>query len=306
MKTILIICPYFGELPNYFDHWVTSVKFNPTINWLLLGDKIPQNLPGNINKIDMTFDEMRSRVQNCFDFPINLDKPYKLCDFKPAYGLIFQEEIKDYDFWSYGDVDLIYGDLRRFITEDLLEQYDRVFSFGHLSLFRNTEEINKTFKRNVADCFYYKDVFSTSNSCTFDEWGRNGIGGYYQICVDAGMKIYNEIVCADIDVKYKGLKCDFGGSDNKRKAERRKRKIYFKYDNGKLTQHWGSKKEAGNKKEIAYIHLQKRQMKNTVGSNAEHFYIYPNVISNGKKNFFAECGYSDWYYRYLFGKFFRI
>ena len=35
MKKIIIIIPYFGEFPNYFDLWMKSVKYNSDIDFLL-------------------------------------------------------------------------------------------------------------------------------------------------------------------------------------------------------------------------------------------------------------------------------
>ena len=34
MKKIIIIIPYFGEFPNYFDLWMKSVKYNSDIDFL--------------------------------------------------------------------------------------------------------------------------------------------------------------------------------------------------------------------------------------------------------------------------------
>ena len=45
-----------------------------------------------------------------------VNSPYKLCDYKPVYGLIFDEDLQDYDFWGHCDVDLIFGDIRKFIN----------------------------------------------------------------------------------------------------------------------------------------------------------------------------------------------
>ena len=66
--------------------------------------------PDNVKVINMSFTELRKKVQSCFDFKIYLGKPYKLCDYKCAYGLIFEEYIKNYDFWGHCDLDCIYGD----------------------------------------------------------------------------------------------------------------------------------------------------------------------------------------------------
>lgn len=41
---------------------------------------------------------MKERIQRIFDFPISLERPYKLCDYKPSYGEVFKDELAGYDF----------------------------------------------------------------------------------------------------------------------------------------------------------------------------------------------------------------
>ena len=67
-------------------------------------------------------------MAGCFDFAITLHTPYKLCDYKPAYGEIFAPELSGYDFWGYGDMDLVFGDLRAYFTEDKLRKYDKFYA----------------------------------------------------------------------------------------------------------------------------------------------------------------------------------
>lgn len=39
MKSIIIIVPYFGEFPNYFQLFLNSCKYNESINWVIITDK---------------------------------------------------------------------------------------------------------------------------------------------------------------------------------------------------------------------------------------------------------------------------
>lgn len=70
--------------------------------------------------------------------------PYKLCDFRFAFGDIYRECAEGYDYWGFGDVDVIYGDLREFLQGDLLERDPIIFNAshvsGHFALVKNTEE----------------------------------------------------------------------------------------------------------------------------------------------------------------------
>ena len=57
--------------------------------------------------------------------------PYCLVEFKPALGHIFADYIGGYSHWGYSDLDMLYGDLGRWITPDELKDFDIVtYSFG--------------------------------------------------------------------------------------------------------------------------------------------------------------------------------
>ena len=73
--------------------------------------EIPVKCEGGLYNLEA----IKQQVQKMFDFPIYLDHPYKLCDYKPAYGYIFPEYTKGYDYWGHCDMtDCIFGNLRKF------------------------------------------------------------------------------------------------------------------------------------------------------------------------------------------------
>ena len=151
--------------------WLNTCANNPTVDFLIYTDNKGNFLyPDNVKVHEISFTEIKSRIQILFDFQIALEKPYKLCDFRPAYGEIFSEDIKEYDFWGHCDIDLFWGDIRQFITDDILDRYDRVLTRGHCGLYRNTEEVNSWYK-TLPSCGYqgYKDVFQSMESRCFDE-----------------------------------------------------------------------------------------------------------------------------------------
>jgi FkbM family methyltransferase len=95
---------------------------------------------------------------------------YSQVDLQPAYGVIFEEYIKGFDFWGHCDIDIVWGDLRSFITEAILQNYDIVscrkdFLAGHLTLWRNGPEINTIFTAVPS----YRAILSSSEHFNFDE-----------------------------------------------------------------------------------------------------------------------------------------
>lgn len=107
MKKIIVIFPYFGILPPQYKMWRASVLCNESIVFLFFTD-CEVEPEKNIIVHKMSFDNFRQMVQEKFDFPIVLDHPYKICDYRPAFAFIFSDYIKDYDFWGWGDLDVVY------------------------------------------------------------------------------------------------------------------------------------------------------------------------------------------------------
>jgi hypothetical protein len=113
-----------------------------------------------------------SLASHRLDLPVEFSSPYKVCDFKPALGDIFDTRTRDVDFWGYCDLDIIFGGMREFLTEQVLDQSDiisaaRHFMAGPFSLFRNDPQVNRLYRRA-------KNITSilTSVKCMmFDEVG---------------------------------------------------------------------------------------------------------------------------------------
>ena len=172
MKTIVVIFPYFGKLPPQYQMWRASALRNPSVDFMFFTDTDVEPAK-NIIVNKMQFSDFQQLVQKAFDFPIVLDRPYKLCEYKQAYGYILQDYMKEYDFWGFGDLDLVYGDLRSFFTEDILT-HKFLLGWGHLTLLHNDEDTNTYFMKQVAGYQNYKEAFTTSKITYFDEYGYIG------------------------------------------------------------------------------------------------------------------------------------
>ena len=170
MKSIILIIPYFGKWPLWFEAYLCSVAKNPTVNWLCPTDcEVPEHYPENIKFLPTDLADLNTHVNQVVDAKVPLT-PRKFCDLKPAYGDIFQEEIKNYDFWGFCDMDIIWGDIRKFMTEEVLVKHDIISSrkeniSGHFNLFRNTPELNQLYKQ-VPD---YQSLFEKERFMWFDE-----------------------------------------------------------------------------------------------------------------------------------------
>lgn len=276
MKKILFICPYFGVYPNYFNLTLNSIKRNPTIDWLIITDiKKLYKYPNNVKIIYMTFSELQEKVQSCFDFKINLNMPFKMCDFRPAYGIIFKQYLDGYDFWGHCDFDCIYGNLRKFLPEKILNENERIYCLGHMSLYKNTDKINNMFKNKIDIETDYKEVFTHDKSYSFDEMG------IIRIFTNNNIKIYNKFVFADIYPWEKPLRCVETTVNVQEKKHNsyinKKRRQIFQYDNGILNSIYlnDSYQTKIKQQEYMYIHLQRRFMQNLT-KDINRYLIIPN------------------------------
>ena len=77
--------PYFGKLPVQYKAWRASARHNATIDFMFFTDAEVEPAE-NIIVHRMEFSDFREMVFQAFDFPIVLDRPYKLCEYKQAYG----------------------------------------------------------------------------------------------------------------------------------------------------------------------------------------------------------------------------
>ncbi|QCX37204.1 hypothetical protein FF125_01640 [Aureibaculum algae] len=171
MKNILLINCYFGKFPWYFNLFLKSCSYNASVDFIIFSDDITEyNLPKNVEIVPFTLRNFNALATEKLKFEVNVEKAYKLCDFKPAYGIIFSEFVNEYEFWGMTDIDIIFGRIREFITEELLNNYEVIsvrndYPTGSFMLFKNNNEINNLFKKSKD----YKKVLTSDIHYCFDE-----------------------------------------------------------------------------------------------------------------------------------------
>ena len=272
MQKIVIIFPYFGTLPVQYKMWRASALQNLSVSFMFFTDADVESAK-NIIVHKMQFDEFQQLVQKAFDFNIVLDRPYKLCEYKQAYGYILQNYIKDYDFWGFGDLDLVYGDIRNFLTDSVLK-YKFLLGWGHLTLLHNDEDTNTYFMKQVDGYQNYKDAFTTNKITFFDEYGYNGCSDKWR----------------DIRPDDCWLEWSFDNASKPKQSyhfnsltrgwkqvifEHVDNKLYMiRFKNGKM-----------EKKESLYAHFQHRGFMKDHVTDYNHFLVTPNAIIDYPRHF---------------------
>lgn len=269
---IVVIAIYYGQLPEWFSLWLKSCEYNKNIDFIFITDQEIKDVPINVQVLKLTFEKLRELISQKLKHDIILEKPYKLCDFRPMYGVIFEEIVKEYDYWGHCDIDLIFGDIEYFIKKYSIEKYERFLHLGHLSLYKNTYENNRNFRRDAVGMKNWKEVVADGKNFYFDEWA-----GIYKVYKQYKIPMFENRIFADISMIYKRFRLALKDINYDYQV--------FYWENGKIYRSYVRNSEILND-EFIYLHFKKRKLKNNIFnlSNIRSFYITNNGFfeKNGK------------------------
>lgn len=254
MKSIAVIICWIGPFPNYFALWRNSCAANPTVDFLLFTDQKVDDLPENIHLKPITLAGIADTARKNLNVPdLVLETPYKLCDYKVMYGEIFKEELAGYDYWGYCDMDMLFGNLRKFFTDELLEQYDKLLTRGHLSLYRNTPAVNRRYLDPGA-LFDVSEVMHSNMGYAFDEW--NGI---FRIYKHNEYPMYDQVPSASASWLHKRFSLNRRTSSRyKAPAQDRNYQLFY-YEDGALMRAFLDDDGTIKTDEFLYLHMMKRK-----------------------------------------------
>ncbi|CAM9567665.1 unnamed protein product, partial [Laminaria digitata] len=102
-----------------------------------------------------------------FLYQLLLMSPYYIVEFKPALGWLFREYLGEYTHWAYGDLDVLFGDMRNgWLEPEELKRFDIItFSFGdqyraylrgQLTIHKNEFKVNRVW-RGCSHLINYSD-----------------------------------------------------------------------------------------------------------------------------------------------------
>ena len=187
--------------------------------------------------------------------------------------MIFQEELRQYDFWGYCDSDMVLGNIRKYITDEILEGYDKILPLGHLSIYRNTDEINRRFME-CPDIMDYHEVFSSPRIFQFDE-----TPGIYAMYKKRSWRMLEYIPFLDIVsgydqrlTKYVYAKRMYGVQVQNHTQQ------IFCFARGEIIEKYRNKKNALCEHRYIYIHSSKRHYQCPYNEIPKQYVFMPDKI----------------------------
>lgn len=271
MKKIALINFYFApKAPDYMDFYISSCAYNPDVDFFVFTNLELQYDYKNIHIVKMQFEEFAQIIKQTIEKALKeegindeviIKHPYKIADYRPTFGLCFQKWVKDYDFWGYCDLDLVFGNIRKYVTDDLMESFDKLYEHGHFSVIRNTEKCNKMFLKDYKNSFY--SVLHMEKNSFFEEvyekkWLPHG--GINSIFEKEGTLYKNRKALCDISFKYGNLIDLKNPSGSNRNV--------FVFEKGKLCRVARLSHSIENE-EVFYVHFQKRKLRNLTTNTNE-------------------------------------
>lgn len=233
---LVLITIWFGKLPEYFNLWLYSV-YNKNYDVLFITDQNIINPPSNLKILYMNLEELNKLINLKLNFNIKIKNSQKLVDLKPAFGKLFYEFIHNYDYWGWTDVDMIMGNLVKFLDNLSHEKFELfsfgMKSFGPMMIFKNSlinmyeyidnydSILDDEYVCKVDESWWFKNrhytiekkiyldekvsvkYYKGNKMVEFFETKKMHIFNWKQICIDINWNIKNEIWSFNSLTKYK-------------------------------------------------------------------------------------------------------
>jgi len=267
-NSIAVIVTWFGPLPTYFPAWLKSAEYNSSIDFFCFFDHEFKSNASNIHIVKTTMKKEISRIAKATGEKITIENAYKFCDLRPFFGLAYQEYIKEYAFWAYCDIDMVFGNLRNFLTDDILSKYDRFYEYGYLSVFRNNDQMNHLYDL-PGGIYSRNEIFRGKAKCTPEEQY-----GLYRISEKNNIKWFREKNFADFYIPYSSYILN--------QRENYDEQVFY-WEYGKVVRAY-VENDVVKTDEMAFLHWQKR--KPTITAEAlegNSFYLTPTELVKKEK-----------------------
>jgi len=137
LKKLMIIC-WFGPYPDYLHNWIANMEYLKPMGYDYL-------IFSNLELFEKRVRE-RLGIEPCI-IP-GTGKPW---DYRAALGVLFEEEIKGYDYYGHTDFDCLYGEVNKWMPDDELKRFDiwsnhHNYICGPWTLYKNNDFTKNIYK----------------------------------------------------------------------------------------------------------------------------------------------------------------
>lgn len=261
----LVIAVYFGTLPSYFGIFLRSIQANDKVDFLLVTDQRISAAPQNLKVLATTLDDFRKLASSRLGMDVCIPRGYKVCDFRPAFGHIFRDQVHGYTHWGHCDLDVIFGDILSNIPLRYFSSRTKILIRGCFALYPNTDEAANWY-RTVVPGADYRRVFTTPNPFHFDE-----SAGILRILRSLDVPVWNDDCIFNIEWEHFRLRAS--GSSRGYHT--------YVWDDGRVLEYARVGRSERAVREGLLIHLMKRKMAEPSfsPSDARQIYIGPSSFS---------------------------
>ena len=146
----MVLIAHFGPLPEWFEVWRHTAKLNPGVDFHVVQETIAGSSDGNVFFHKMSLAEC-NRLPLLMAERCEIKNPYKFCDYRPLIAELFPGVTSKYEYWGWGDLDVIYGDILSVVGTSFDQKFDYVSTgwkgeSGPLGFLRNRQEINRLWR----------------------------------------------------------------------------------------------------------------------------------------------------------------
>jgi len=143
---VCVVVVYMGDLPKWMPIYLQTC-YKSGLDFKIFTDCTKYKSEGNVEIINFRKEDLIEKIRN-LGFIVDDVSNKKMCDWKTFYGLFFENELREYDYWGIGDLDVFYGDSSKYINELSFKNCDLFstrghFMTGHGSFYRNVKAVRE-------------------------------------------------------------------------------------------------------------------------------------------------------------------
>lgn len=191
---VKLLSLWLGPLPSWWGLYVQQMQRFVTVDW----DCIVPPGKGFVEQTkwlnQLATERLGFPCRKGERIPDRWDEWNAACDYRPAYGELFQDLYRGYDWWGWVDLDVMFGDvdglLPPLLTEDVCAvNFKEEYLSGCLALFRNDPIVTRLYRESPN----HKEILGEQRYHCWDESGgyiKERPDCFWQLVKDSGLRYH--------------------------------------------------------------------------------------------------------------------